>query len=307
MVRHLITIDDFSTEEINQILDLAKQYKEHSNPKLLEGKILASCFFEPSTRTKLSFESAMLKLGGSIIGFSDPAHTSQAKGESLRDMIRTIHNYADILVMRHPLEGAAQWASECCAVPLINAGDGGHQHPTQALLDLFTIRECQGTFDNLHITFGGDLKFARTIHSLIYALIPYKPRLYLVSPPELELPENYCDLLRSKGIKYSYHKTLAEVIPKSDILYMTRVQQERLVGHPEIEQLRSYCTLKVDLLEHAKPNLKVMLPMPRLSEVDTAVDDTPHAYYFQQAHNGLFVRQALLATLLNKVETPCSI
>lgn len=307
MARHLITIDDFSTDEINGILDLAKQYKEHCNPKLLEGKILATCFFEPSTRTKLSFESAMLRLGGSTLGFSDPAHTSQAKGESLRDTIRTIQNYADILVIRHPLEGAAQWAAECSSIPIINAGDGGHQHPTQAMLDLFTIRECQGTFDNLHITFAGDLKFARTIHSLIYALIPYKPRLYLVSPPELELPENYCELLKAKGIKYSYHKTLKEVIPKSDILYMTRVQHERLVGNMEIEQLRNYCKLKLELLEDAKPNLKILHPLPRLSELDTALDHTPYAYYFQQAHNGVFVRQALLATLLNKVEIPCSI
>ena len=307
MVRHLITTDDFTTKEIRNLLDLAKRFKEKGDPKLLDGKILANCFFEPSTRTKLSFEAAMLRLGGSTLGFSDPTQTSQAKGESLRDMISTIHHYADILVIRHPLEGAAQWAAQWSSVPVINAGDGGHQHPTQTLLDLFTIEECQGTLDNLHITLAGDLKYGRSVHSLIHGLVPHQPRLYLVSPQELEIPDSYCELLRAKGIKYSYHKTLKEVIPKTDILYMTRVQHERMSDLTEINRLRHSYLLKPELLEDAKPNLKVLSPLPRLVEIDTAIDNTPFAHYFQQAQNGLFVRQALLATLLNKIEAPCLI
>lgn len=305
--RHLTSIGDFSTEEIHQLLQLANRFKKQNDPELLKGKILASCFFEPSTRTKLSFESAMIRLGGSNIGFSDPTQTSQSKGESLRDTISVIQHYADVIVIRHPLEGAAQWAADWSSIPIINAGDGGNQHPTQTLLDLFTIQECQGSLNNLHITLGGDLKYGRTVHSLLPALLPYKPRLYLVTPPELELPESYCDLLRANSIKYSYHKSLDEVIPKTDILYMTRVQHERLKDHQSIDRLRNHCVVTPKLLENAKPNLKILHPLPRLIEIDTAVDQTPFAYYFQQSSNGIFVRQALLATLLNKVEIVCPI
>lgn len=304
-MRHLITIDDFTQQEIAQLLLLAKEFKNEPQPKLLEGKILANCFFEPSTRTKLSFESAMLRLGGSAIGFSDPNHTSKAKGETLRDTIATIQHYADVIVLRHPLEGAARWASEWSSIPVINAGDGGNQHPTQTLLDLFTILECQGTLNNLHITFAGDLKFGRTVHSLIYGLLPYKPRIYFVSPPELELPSSYCDLLRAGGIKYSYHKSLKEVSSKSDILYMTRIQEERLGNHPELDILKGHCILHPELLLNVKPNFKILHPLPRLQEIPTDIDNTPYAHYFQQVKNGLYVRQALLAILLNKVALTC--
>lgn len=302
---HLTAIDDLTTEEVEQILDRADLFKQEPPSNSLNGKILASCFFEPSTRTKLSFESAMLRLGGSTIGFADAGVSSQAKGESLQDSIGVIQHYADVIVLRHPLEGAAQWAAQYSSVPVINAGDGGHQHPTQTLLDLYSIRECQGGLKNLSITLAGDLKFGRTVHSLLQALTPYKPRIYLVSPPELELPSTYCDLMRSSGIKYSYHSSLKEVLPKTNVLYMTRIQNERLGSHPEIKRMRDHYTLHPSLLENVKESFRILHPLPRTSEIPNEIDSTPYAYYFQQAHNGLFVRQALLTTLLEPAEAPC--
>lgn len=266
----------------------------------LQGKILASCFFEPSTRTRLSFESAMHRLGGSVIGFSESIATSTSKGESLKDSIKIISHYADVLVIRHPNEGAAQLASEISPIPVINAGDGAHQHPSQTFLDLFTIMESQGKLDHLHIAIAGDLKYGRTVHSLAQGLIPFKPRLYLISPAGLEMPKEVCNQLKESGVKFSFHQGYDEVLSKLDILYMTRIQEERFPHKLEYELVKNTYTLKLEHLKTVKSNLKILHPLPRNNEIEAAVDDTPYAYYFQQAQNGLVVRQALLSLLLRQ-------
>lgn len=291
---NLVSIEELTKEEILLLLAETKAIKQAPPSKPLAGKILGCCFFEPSTRTRLSFETAMLRLGGSTIGFSEPSLTSSKKGESLSDTIRMMELYADALVLRHPMEGAARLAAEISSKPVINAGDGSNQHPTQTLLDLFTIQECQGKLDELHITLAGDLKFGRTIHSLAVALTHFNPRLYFVSPPDLEMPQEVCTLLRQRGVKYSYHTSLDEVIQKSDILYMTRVQQERMAS----ARLKAPLTLTVKQLAKAKDNLKVLHPLPRVGEIDPLIDATPYAHYFQQAENGIYTRQALLLNLL---------
>jgi aspartate carbamoyltransferase catalytic subunit len=297
--RHVINLIDFTREDILHLLTFAGQIKKKSNPPLLQGKILASCFFEPSTRTRLSFESAMHRLGGSVIGFSEGLSTSSSKGESLQDSMKIISHYADILVLRHPLEGAAQLAAEAASIPVINAGDGANQHPTQTFLDLFTIWECQGKLDNLQIAIAGDLKYGRTVHSLAHGLIPFKPRLYFISPPGLEMPKEVCNELREIGVKFSFHKTLDEIIQTVDILYMTRIQEERFAHKLEYELAKNSYVLKVENLQNVKSNLKIMHPLPRVFEIDNAIDSSPYAHYFQQAQNGLFVRQALLSLILN--------
>lgn len=293
--RDIIHISDFSKEEILHLIDTARRIKKNPYPNLLQGKVLGSCFFEPSTRTRLSFESAMHKLGGSVIGFDDAANTSVKKGESLSDSMKMLDHYADVVVIRHNLEGSAQLAADSIDVPVINAGDGANQHPTQTFLDLFTIREAQGTLDNLAIAFAGDLKHGRTVHSLAEALIPHNCRLYLISSESLEMPQAICDRLKENRIKFSFHRSIDEVIHKLDILYMTRLQKERLQNYQEYQMLRVDCSL----LEKAKPNLKILHPLPRVCEIDRKVDQTPHAYYFEQAKNGLYTRQALLALILS--------
>lgn len=297
---NLISIQDLSKEEILHILDCAHLMKKEPSLPILQGKILGSCFFEPSTRTRLSFETAMLRLGGTTIGFSDSINTSNAKGESLSDTIKMISLYSDIIVIRHLHEGAAQVAAEATHKPVINAGDGSNQHPSQTLLDLFSIRECQGTLNGLNIALVGDLKYGRTIHSLAQALTHFKARLYLMSPPELEMPQDICNELREKGIKYSYHHSFDEFLPKIDILYMTRLQKERFTVGLDIPK-KNYA-LSMENLIKVKPNLKVLHPLPRIDEIDTAVDESPHGYYFEQAKNGIYTRQALLALLLGKME-----
>ena len=289
----LISIADLSKSQIENILDTAKKFKQKRPAAQLQGKILGVCFFEPSTRTRLSFEAAMHRLGGSVIGFSDASSTSSQKGETLSDTMRVISAYCDCIAIRHPLEGAARLCADVVNVPVINAGDGANQHPTQTLLDLFTIRELHGKIDELHIAIAGDLKYGRTVHSLAMGLAHYNVRLYFISPPELPLPEEVAQTLRQAGVKFSYHADLLEVLPKIQVLYMTRLQKER---HGAISHIPF--VLNKAHLEKAQASLKILHPLPRVGEIDTSVDDTPFAAWFEQAANGLFVREAILSKLL---------
>lgn len=298
--RDIIAIQDFSKDELLHVLETAKHLKSKRQPNLLQGNILGTCFYEPSTRTRLSFESAMHRLGGNVLGFADSQTTSVKKGECLYDSMKMIGHYADVLVIRHPLEGSAQQAADAVDIPVINAGDGSNQHPTQTLTDLFSILECQGKLDNLNIAMIGDLKYGRTVHSLAHASTHFNQRLYFVSPSSLEMPKSICDELREKQIKFTYHKDIDEVLDKIDILYMTRIQEERFPHKFEYEQVKNSYVLKPEHLKRAKKNLRVLHPFPRLNEIDREVDRTPYAYYFEQAQNGLFIRQALLALLLGK-------
>lgn len=295
--RSLISIEDLTKEEILFVLKKADEFKKKRPKELLKGKILASCFFEPSTRTRLSFESAMLRLGGNVIGFSDSDSTSAKKGESLHDSMKVIGQYADILVVRHPSEGAARMACESTQTPVINAGDGANQHPTQTLLDLFTIKECHGKLKGLNIALVGDLKFGRTVHSLSLASSHFDMRLFFVSPEQLTLPDEISHALKKRGVKFSFHRTIEEVLGKADILYMTRIQKERF-DPSAYEKLKNAFILKEGMLAKAKKNLKVLHPLPRVNEIETSVDKTPHARYFEQAENGLYVRMALLSLIL---------
>ncbi len=295
--RDLVSINDLSKEEIELILSTAESLNQKPRPELLKGKILASCFFEPSTRSRLSFEAAMHRLGGAVIGFSESSSTSNAKGESLFDTMKVIGNYADAIVIRHPKEGSARLAADAVEKPVINAGDGANQHPTQTLLDLYTIRECQGKLDNLNIALVGDLKYGRTVHSLSLALAHYSVRLYFVSPETLALPDSISHELKKKGTKFSFHSTIEDVLFKADVLYMTRLQKERFDAGVPVNT----CLLRKKHLEKAKPNLRILHPLPRVDEIETAIDSTPYAYYFQQAANGVPVRMAILALILGKL------
>lgn len=299
----IISFKDLTREQIHWILDLAKHLKTkpHPHPQTLKDKIIAHCFFEPSTRTRLSFETATLRLGGQVIGFASDESLSVRKGETLHDTIRVISAYADLIVIRHSKEGAARFAADITDKPVINAGDGANQHPTQALVDLFTIQECQTNIEQLHIALVGDLKYGRAIHSLVDLCCLYGFRLFLVAPDKFGLPDALCDRLKKQGIRYSFHQTLEEVIPKVDILYLTRIQQERF-SEAEYQLIKKQLILTAPMLATAKPNLKVLHPLPRVNEIDIGVDDSPHAYYFQQAANGVFVRQALLTLLLHQSE-----
>ena len=296
--RDIIHIADFSRDEILHLLDAADKLKQAPQPDRLKGKVMGSCFYEPSTRTRLSFESAMHRLGGAVIGFDDADNTSSRKGESFSDSMRMIESYADIAVIRHPLEGSAQLAADSIEIPVINAGDGSNQHPTQTFLDLFTIRETQGRLDHLSIALAGDLKHGRTVHSLAEALIPFHCRLYFVAPESLEMPKSICDQLKESRVKFSFHRSLEEVMPKIDILYMTRIQEERFQDRKEYIQVKKSLHVNVELLDQGQQHLKVLHPLPRVHEIDKKVDQTPQAYYFEQAKNGLYTRQALLALIL---------
>ena len=291
----VISIKHLTKEQIELILQTAKQLKNKPEKNLLTDKIIANCFFEPSTRTRLSFETAALRLGAQTIGFSDAQTTSIQKGESLQDSITVINDYADLIVIRHPQEGAAQLAADICNKPVINAGDGANQHPTQALIDLFSMEETQGKLHGLTIALVGDLKYGRTIHSLIQACSLYQCRLFLVAPDLLTLPSYLTDHLKLQGVKFSFHQTIEEIIDRIDILYMTRIQQERFK-----ELIKNPYQVTESLLKQAKSNLKILHPLPRLNEINTTIDTTGFAYYFQQAANGVFVRQALLKLLLCK-------
>ncbi|MBV8802355.1 MAG: aspartate carbamoyltransferase [Gammaproteobacteria bacterium] len=297
--RNILSMKDMSLDDIQCIIKTAIQLKKHPENHLLKNKIIAHCFFEPSTRTRLSFETATIRLGGHVIGFSSDESLSVQKGETLRDTIRVISDYADLLILRHSREGAARLAAEVSAKPVINAGDGANQHPTQALVDLFTIQECQHRLEGLSIALVGDLKYGRTIHSFAEACMLLDVRLYLVSPDILTLPESICNALKKKGIRFSFHQSLEEVIPKIDILYLSRIQQERF-NAAEYQLVKNQYILKVEHLKKAKSHLKILHPLPRLNEIDLEVDKTPFAHYFTQAANGVYVRQALLALLLNE-------
>lgn len=298
--RDILSILDFSKKEILQVLETAEALKKKPKPDLLKGKILASCFFEPSTRTRLSFESAMLRLGGQCLGFSDSSSTSSQKGESLTDSIKVIGSYADVIVIRHPMEGSARLAAEYTTTPVINAGDGANQHPTQTLTDLLAIKQCQKTIDNLHVAIVGDLKYGRTAHSLAQALSYFKARLYFICPEYLSLPEEILEHLKRNGIKFSFHRKISDVLSKCDILYLTRLQKERLLPF-EQEFTEGLETLTLPLLKEAKKNLKIFHPLPRREELDSSLDSSPHAYYFEQAEWGVYARQALLALILGKL------
>ncbi|MCI6609766.1 MAG: aspartate carbamoyltransferase [Ezakiella sp.] len=300
--RNFIEPTNFSLEELDEVMNLAAAIK--SNPEdyldVCKGKLLATLFYEPSTRTRFSFEAAMLRLGGSVIGFSEPGSSSVAKGESLRDTIRTVGSYSDIIVMRHPKEGAPNFAQEFTYVPLINAGDGGHQHPTQTLTDLFTIRESKGRLDNLTIGLCGDLKFGRTVHSLIKAMSKHTAiRFILISPPELQVPTYFkATVLDGNNLEYEEYVKLEDVIPELDILYMTRVQKERFFNEADYVRLKDSYVLDANKLKLAKEDLAVLHPLPRVTEIANEVDDDPRAWYFRQVKNGMFVRMALIMKLL---------
>lgn len=297
--KSLVSITDYSKEDILRILDLTKKFDEQPNRRLLEGKVCATLFFEPSTRTRLSFETAVNRLGGRIIGFTDAATTSSSKGETLKDTIVMVNNYADIIIMRHHLEGAARYASEVSSVPIINAGDGANQHPTQTMLDLYSIYKTQGTLNDLTITIVGDLKYGRTVHSLIIGMSHFNPTFYFVAPEELRLPDSYKNFCDSRGIKYEEHTDFSpEVMNQADIIYMTRVQRERFTDLMEYEKVKNVYILRKDMLEGTKDNLKILHPLPRVNEIQQDVDDSPKAYYFEQAKNGVFTREAVICDAL---------
>ena len=295
----LVSIDDISRDEILDLLERARFFEEHPNHRILQGKVVATLFFEPSTRTRLSFETAVNRLGGRIIGFSDASTTSSSKGETLKDTIKMVSNYVDLIIMRHYLEGAARYATEVTDTPVINAGDGANQHPSQTMLDLYSIYKTQGTLENLTITMVGDLKYGRTVHSLLMAMRFFNPTFRFVACNELRMPKEYRDFCDANGIRYTEHTEFdSEVLADTDILYMTRVQRERVSDIMEYERVKNLYTLRNDMLEDTKPTLRVLHPLPRVNEIDRDVDDNPKAYYFEQARNGLFARQAIICKAL---------
>ena len=298
--RSLVSINTLSREKILQLIQRAEEFEKNPNSKILDGKIVATLFFEPSTRTRLSFETAANRLGAKVIGFADPKITSGTKGETLKDTIMMVQNYADVIVMRHYLEGAALYASEVANVPIINAGDGANQHPTQTMLDLYSIYKTQGTLDNLNVFLVGDLKYGRTVHSLLMALRHFNPTFHFIAPKELAMPEEYKAYCREHGIKYvEYEEFNEDVIAEADILYMTRVQRERFTDLMEYERVKDVYILKSSMLGKARENMKILHPLPRVNEIAYDVDDDPHAYYFQQAQNGLYAREAIICDVLN--------
>ncbi len=300
-MRHLMSPLDFTTEELDKLFDLASSIEQFPQKyaHACDGKILATCFYEPSTRTRLSFESAMTRLGGQVIGFSDAASSSASKGESVSDTIRVISCYADICAMRHPKEGAPMVAAEKSTIPVINAGDGGHQHPTQTLTDLLTIRSLSGRLENFTIGLCGDLKFGRTVHSLIEALVRYPGiRFVFISPEELKVPDYITEMLTEKKIPYEEVIRLESVMPELDFLYMTRVQRERFFNEEDYVRLKDFYVLNTAKMELAKKDMLVLHPLPRVNEISVEVDDDPRAAYFKQAQYGVYVRMALILTLL---------
>lgn len=295
----LISIEDLTQDDILEILDRAAEFEKNPNQDLLKGKVAGVLFFEPSTRTRLSFETAINRLGGRVVGFADAKITSATKGETLKDTIKMVDNYVDFIVMRHHIEGAARYASEIATHPVINAGDGANQHPSQTMLDLYSIKKTQGTLENLNIVMVGDLKYGRTVHSLLQAMRYFKPVFHFVAPNFLKMPEQYKRTLDAAGIPYYEHTELTtDVINEADILYMTRVQKERFSDPLEYERVKDVYILKNSMLENSKPTMKVLHPLPRVNEISTDVDENPRAYYFEQAHNGLFAREAIIAKVL---------
>jgi|TARA_B100001964_G_C14238000_1_gene603479 aspartate carbamoyltransferase catalytic subunit len=299
--RDIISIHDFSKQELLFILKTVK-LMDGPNPNLLKDEILATLFFEPSTRTRLSFMSAMGQLGGKVMGFANTGTTSIKKGETLWDTIKMVEAYADVIVIRHPLEGSARLAAEASSKPIINAGDGANQHPTQTMLDLYTIQKVKGKLNNLHIGLLGDLKYGRTVHSLATALSHFNPIFYFIAPQALQMPQTYLDELKEKKIKFYTTPNLLKVSKKLDVLYVTRIQKERFPDPVEYEKYKGIYKLDASLLPNIKKDLKIMHPLPRVGEIDPSLDETEHAIYFEQAANGIPVRKALLALVLGKVK-----
>lgn len=300
MIKHFVSITDFTKEEIFSVLQLAAEFEQNKNQRLLHEKVVASVFFEPSTRTRLSFETAINRLGGRVIGFSDAQNTSVSKGETLKDSIMMIANYADLIIMRHPVEGSARYASEIARVPVINAGDGANQHPSQTMLDLYSIQKTQGTLDGLTIAMVGDLKYGRTVHSLIMAMSHFNTRFKFIAPKELQIPEEYKRFLAQKGLPYSEHRELTENIQDADIIYMTRVQQERFTDPVEYEKVKNVYSLRNSMLNSTKDNVKILHPLPRVNEISTDVDSNPKAYYFTQAENGVYARMGIITYIMRQ-------
>jgi aspartate carbamoyltransferase catalytic subunit len=295
----LVSIADISKDEMLDLLKRAQYFEQNPNSRILDGRVVATLFFEPSTRTRLSFETAVNRLGGRVIGFSDAGTTSTSKGETLKDTIKMVANYVDLIIMRHHLEGAARYATEVTDIPIINAGDGANQHPSQTMLDLYSILKTQGRLENLTITMVGDLKYGRTVHSLLIAMQYFNPTFHFVSSKELQMPEEYKQFCKEYGITYYEHSDFsADVINSSDIIYMTRVQRERFTDIMEYERVKDLYTLHNSMLDGSKPNVKILHPLPRVNEIDRDVDDNPKAYYFEQARNGLFARQAIITRAL---------
>lgn len=297
--RSLVSIDDYTKEEILEVLAKAAEFEKNPNSNILEGKVVSSLFFEPSTRTRLSFETAISRMGGRIVGFTDASSSSTTKGETLNDTIKMVSNYSDLIVMRHPIEGSARYASEVSDVPIINAGDGANQHPTQTMLDLYSIQKTQGTLENLNIFMVGDLKYGRTVHSLLMALSHFNPTFHFIAPKELEIPRGYKIFMDNNNIKYQEHTEFGSIINDADILYMTRVQRERFADPLEYEKVKNVYILKNDMLKDTRDNLRILHPLPRVNEIAMDVDTNPKAYYFEQALNGVFARQAIIAKALD--------
>ena len=297
--RSFVTIADLSREKILYLIRMAQEFEAFPNRDLLENRIVATLFFEPPPRPRLSFETAANRLGAKVIGFTDPKVTSSTKGETLKDTIMMVSNYADVIVMRHYLEGAAQYASEVSPVPVVNAGDGANQHPSQTMLDLYSIYKTQGRLDNLNILLVGDLKYGRTVHSLLMAMRHFNPTFHFIAPKELAMPEEYKVYCREHGIRYEEHEDFnADVIAEADILYMTRVQRERFTDLMEYERVKDVYILRAAMLKKARENMKILHPLPRVNEIAYDVDNDPHAYYFEQARNGLYARQAIISDVL---------
>ena len=295
----LVTIANLSKEKIMYLIQMAQEFEKRPNRKILDDKVVATLFFEPSTRTRLSFETAANRLGARVIGFTDPKVTSSSKGETLKDTIMMVSNYADVIVMRHFLEGAARYASEVSPVPVVNAGDGANQHPSQTMLDLYSIYKTQGTLENLNIYLVGDLKYGRTVHSLLMAMRHFNPTFHFIAPKELAMPDEYKVYCKEHGIRFVEHEDFdAETIKDADILYMTRVQRERFTDLMEYERVKDIYMLRAEMLKNVRENLRILHPLPRVNEIAYDVDDDPHAYYFEQAHNGLYARQAIICDVL---------
>ncbi len=296
----IVSINDLSKQELLSLLDAAAYFEAHPNHKILDGMVVATLFFEPSTRTRLSFETAVNRLGGRVIGFSDPAATSTSKGETLKDTIKMVSNYVDLIVMRHHLEGAARYATEVTDIPVINAGDGAHQHPSQTMLDLYSIYKTQGRLDDITVTMVGDLKYGRTVHSLLQALSHFRVKFNFLACNELRMPEEFRTFCDNNSIEYTESTEFSpEIINSSDIIYMTRVQRERFADLEEYERVKDIYTLHNAMLADSRPNLRILHPLPRVNEINQDVDDNPKAYYFQQAKNGLFARQAMICKCLD--------
>lgn len=300
--KSLVSINDYTREDYLKVLSLAAEFEKQPVQEILKGYVVATLFFEPSTRTRLSFESAVNRLGGKILGFSDTNTSSSTKGETLRDTIRTVANYADLIVMRHPVEGSARFASEVSSVPIINAGDGANQHPTQTLLDLYSIQKTQNGLESLNLFLIGDLKYGRTVHSLLIAMSRFNTTFYFISPDELKMPDEYKLYLDSLGLKYHEFKEFTDIVEEADIIYMTRVQKERFSDPIEYERTRNAYVLRNSMIKNSRPNMKVLHPLPRVNEIHLDVDDSEKAYYFPQALNGVYTRQAIISLILGLKE-----